>query len=745
MLKSRLFRMKLSLVSLLCLAGAIVLLSHNIPSASAETAIFSLNVTDTVLEMTLSTNNLIIELAPTNSTPDTEFGSITVNVGTNNANGYNLSMSGGGSIYRVERIEEDIPLPSIGSIPYISGGYSASAFASSNDTTNKWGYSIGNGNFFPLAADTPIESYNSAINSRASVVNFGAKVDYSQAAGMYQGSIAFSAVANPPEIYYMQDVATWENIVGDDIDGLDVIDSRTGYSYTITEKDGLLVMTDDLKVPAGTQLTTADSDVSASFTLPTEEWTSSDQDYYCKPIMKVVDGVYYYNWYAATANSTSCANPTSSTNATASNDASSLGSICPKGWTLPTQQNATIFTGSDYEVNWYFPDTGYVVSGAYTDGRNNTMGSTDIGKGYYWLSTRASNEGAYSTLFQVYYYGGTQNVSTASSNKYVGAKVRCVRAHQDAIAFKAGDGIEAIMVADGSNKFAPAYATPGSPLVITNPGEGTKFIVTVIPRQGYILDAWEGDYDLLDSDTLLTTYFTSPALDEPAVLEAVGTAGHYDYMHETTTCSTATNLTDIRDGKSYAVKNLNTYCYMLSNLRLDPGITLTSTNSDITPNNTYQSFTTPIEAWTSSSQNYYCKAIMKKINNEYYYNWYAAMANPYVCDNPTASTNATSENDAKSLGSICPNGWTLPRYTTQGIGVGHLWNSNSNTNTGMIATTGYSHSGSQYAVGNFGDWWSNLRYDSNDTESYNVTFTGGSIARNINTKYYGFSVRCVLK
>ena len=83
-------------------------------------------------------------------------------------------------------------------------------------------------------------------------------------------------------------------------------------------------MMSNLKLPAGTTLTPSDSNVTGSFTLPTESWTSGDQNYYCKPIMATADGEYYYNWYAATANPTECENPTSGGNATAENDAKSL-------------------------------------------------------------------------------------------------------------------------------------------------------------------------------------------------------------------------------------------------------------------------------------------------------------------------------------------------------------------------------------------------------------------------------------
>jgi hypothetical protein len=193
---------------------------------------------------------------------------------------------------------------------------------------------------------------------------------------------------------------------------------------------------------------------------------------------------------------------------------------------------------------------------------------------------------------------------------------------------------------------------------------------------------------------------------------------------------------------------------MLSNLRLDSGIELETTYSDIksggvtyTDPSTGQSvtattFTTPTEAWTSSSQNYYCKAIMKHYNqgsgdnysNEYYYNWYAAKANPYECADPT--TNTTSTSDGYALGSICPAGWELPTYNE--LTPNTLWDSGNNS--GSLAATGRFVSGSQGRFGGYGRWWSSA---GNGDRTAFFLYSGTSVGRNRDNKYDGYSVRCM--
>ena len=313
------------------------------------------------------------------------------------------------------------------------------------------------------------------------------------------------------------------------------------------------------------------------------------------------------------------------------------------------------------------------------------------------------------------------------------------------ITFAAGDNIEVIIIADSSNNYKPFYATTGTPVIFTQPAVGTKYIVTVVPEANYKLSDWSGDVDGFASTSLLTTtYIVSDAITSNHIsLTTTGEPGSYMAMQNLSTadCPTAgANVTDTRDGKSYTISKFGNYCYMLSNLRLDSttdGTTarvLTSTDSDITPNSDYTAFTMPTINWTSHQQNYYCKAIMTIVNSEYYYNWYAAKANPFDYSNPSNYDCANITNDTKSLGSICPAGWTLPAYDDFMV---DFWDNDRS----LLTASGNFSSGSQGSVGEFGYLWFGSRYD--NYGAYRLYFDGVNSSLVNNTKAWGLPARCL--
>ena len=311
--------------------------------------------------------------------------------------------------------------------------------------------------------------------------------------------------------------------------------------------------------------------------------------------------------------------------------------------------------------------------------------------------------------------------------------------------FTAGDDIEVVIIADSSNKYQPFYATANSSVVFTQPAAGTKYTITVVPEANHKLKNWSGDTDTLaDASLLTTTYIMPDAITSRHIsLTVTGEAGSYTTMQNLSSadCSpTGTNVTDARDGKSYTITKFGNYCYMLSNLRLDnttDGTTsrvLTDADSDITPNSEETSFTMPTVKWISYQQNYRCKAIMAVANHEYYYNWYAAKANPFSNSNPTSDTCANTTNDAKSLGSICPAGWTLPTDYTS---TSNFWNNDQSS----LVTSGYFYNGSQTGIGEFGYLWFSSRY--NNYGAYRLYFNGSNSSFVDNTKAQGLPVRCL--
>ena len=210
------------------------------------------------------------------------------------------------------------------------------------------------------------------------------------------------------------------------------------------------------------------------------------------------------------------------------------------------------------------------------------------------------------------------------------------------------------------------------------------------------------------------------------------------------------SLKDSRDGKVYNIgKASNGRVFMIDDLALsatkDDNSTrvLTSADSDVSAD-----FVMPTEVWASNQQNYYCKAIMVASNDKYFYNWYAAMANPYECDNPTNQDSVTEDSNAASLGSICPAGWTIPEYGG--------YPASAFPNADIMASTldrgganpfrlgfGYFIDG-QYYNGGGRFWGRNLSaslYDpyfiERDNNDYELSSGFGS--------YGGFSIRCIAR
>ena len=122
----------------------------------------------------------------------------------------------------------------------------------------------------------------------------------------------------------------------------------------------------------------------------------------------------YYNYAAATAGTIANASNVDDTT-------EAQYSICPKGWTLPSQSQIESLggayggSGSTTYVSAFSP----VYSGNYYNGSLRNTGSTGVG--YWWSSTASSSTGRYC----LFYYGGSLGVS--GYDRYNGFPVRCVR------------------------------------------------------------------------------------------------------------------------------------------------------------------------------------------------------------------------------------------------------------------------------------------------------------------------------
>ena len=220
-------------------------------------------------------------------------------------------------------------------------------------------------------------------------------------------------------------------------------------------------------------------------------------------------------------------------------------------------------------------------------------------------------------------------------------------------------------------------------------------------------------------------------LDEPTMQDFSST----DFTNMSV--GSTTTLKDSRTGTTYEVAMLSLNgtktLWMMSNLKLPGGTTLTTSDSNVTADYTLPSQT----EWTSSSQNDYCIPRMAYVssNGEYYYNWPAATART----NSTSNTSGSCSNDTdNSVGDICPKGWRLPVYS--GEVDNSTWRSNLQAN-GSLTTTGRFDSGSQYSVGSNGLWWTSTRSDV--SFAWFLRSNGSTAYAGYNDKYGGLSVRCM--
>ena len=305
------------------------------------------------------------------------------------------------------------------------------------------------------------------------------------------------------------------------------------------------------------------------------------------------------------------------------------------------------------------------------------------------------------------------------------------------LTFRVGEGIETIIVADSSENYKPFYATGGNDVIFTNPTQGTKYIVTVVPKANYKLNNWSKATSAgnLADETLLTTTYTAGNIGETLI--ATGTTGSYASMQNfnlTSCTANGNNVTDVRNGKSYTVAKFGNYCYMLSNLRLDGNTQLTTATSNVAT-----TYTLPSDAANSGWVKDFCQPHMITNDNEYFYNWPAATARNNNTSGPDQSIGCQNDT-SNSVGDICPANWSLPTY--EDLDPRTLYGDGSNPS--MLTTTGYFTASSQMLLGSYGHWWSSSRYS--DVLASALNFNGSDITRidsGIAGKGHGYSVRCM--
>ena len=193
-------------------------------------------------------------------------------------------------------------------------------------------------------------------------------------------------------------------------------DSRDGKTYEVQKlKDGHCWMAQNLRLDNYT-LTSADSDVYDSFTVPATITTLSEENfnggYQIDPNdVYIRSDTGYYSYYVATAG----------TGPYRFNEAQVPASVCPKGWRLPSKAEyenlADLYVVSTSWGPWYKFPIGFAIVGVAIEGEIKGEWSY----GLYWTAdSRDGNAWAFE------YMSGGDNAFVGATSKVQGAQVRCI-------------------------------------------------------------------------------------------------------------------------------------------------------------------------------------------------------------------------------------------------------------------------------------------------------------------------------
>ena len=586
----------------------------------------------------------------------------------------------------------------------------ASASASSLDdfTNNTWGYNLTEGptagttySALPTTNTTPTQTKDTSDTNSANdtyTLSLGAKVDSTMPSGTYTSTLTVAVVAEPRAITYIQDLTLADcQSRASDAD-FTVTDRRDDNDYTVRYINDACWMTQNLRLAGGRTLTSEDSNVVGSWEFPNNSLTLGDSYTEARSAISA-DPEYaleyggYYNFCAASAG-TVCS---SSSVQDATQD------ICPKGWRLPTLNEMSGITS-------YTSAFSPVLSGRYNNGSLIDTGSL----GFWWSATAVSSVSQYNL-----FYNGSR-LNNFYDYKYYGLSVRCIRSNPGTLTINfdgngsTGGSTTSQQIAAGNTASLNANGFTRSGYAFTGwstaaDGSGTSYAdgddYTVTPATGDI------------SVTLYAQWETIPT-----TMQDITAAQCQKFASDA-----PLTLTDTRDNNSYTVRYINDTCWMTQNLRLssttERGESRVLTSADSNVASSWSFLSTPLEG---SSYSYTDPQVTISSNTSYggYYNFCAA----------SAGTNCQTSSAVNTTYDICPKGWRLPTRTEQSGITGYR-------SAFSPVLSGYYRNGALYGTGSYGYWWSATA--DNSYSQYYLRYDGSSLYANDNSKYVGYSVRCI--
>lgn len=495
-----------------------------------------------------------------------------------------------------------------------------------------------------------------------------------------------------------------------------VVDKRDNKEYTVRYINGICTMIQnlDFELTTGMTLSPDTTNVTTTRTLETVgSLTTNDNAGSYNQVRtarntSVTGAGLHYNYAAATAG----------TIMGDSNTTEATQDICPAGWRLPTSNNGgeqfilnNSYTWQSWNAN-YPKEFNPVAAGDYNNGSLYTSGSY----GFWWSST------AYNTTYRYNLRYNTSNGLFSGNyyNRNYGFSVRCVKAKPGVtISFNANGGT-------GTMNMQKIDA-----------GQSANLTANTFTRTDYVFTGWNTKPDGTGTPYANAATYTAPASEDNKIVvlyaqwAEISLQNYTKALCQAEASSAPAELTDSRDGNSYRVKYINGLCTMIDNLRLAPGKTITSADSNVSSN-----YTIPSDA---SFNSYTVGSAIVSSNTTYggYYNYCAA----------TAGTICQSSTMTKATYDICPKGWRLPTLAEQTSITGTSQDSWSTTNVTAFnaVAAGYYFSGSPSISGTYGYWWSSTAYSTTFRYILRYNTSSGLYSGNDASRNSGSSVRCVLK
>ena len=200
-MKTRVIKTTLMTASAVVAMTAVATAMDYNKNADATNAIFSVSVSGVpAIEVTLNSQYINLDMTPTQATADFDTGTFSATVATSNTTGYSLlfsvdntylaNASGSSKIYSL--VENNGTCPN----GYTNGSTSSGVCTF---TADSWGYKLSTASYYKALPSSAIElAYATAPTDGATTsINVATKVSSALAAGVYEGVLNFTAVANP--------------------------------------------------------------------------------------------------------------------------------------------------------------------------------------------------------------------------------------------------------------------------------------------------------------------------------------------------------------------------------------------------------------------------------------------------------------------------------------------------------------------------------------------------------------------